>query len=225
VPTDSIEHMFDDVAVRDLDTTQVLDRLVQRRRDADRAEAEILALAVHYVDLHPVVEDQPAAGWADRRPDPRFPRRRTDHTPDSALDQVPNPLAGDGTPDIAEFAVEELGAALNLGYHTALQLVSDAVELCYRLPHTWALVQAGDLQAYKARRAATETKSLSRAAVGFVDRHLAVAARHNRLPSCGPCSTRRCSRPTPTPRPGSSRPPSSTAASGSTTATPPPPPG
>jgi hypothetical protein len=204
--------MFDRSVLRDLGPAEALDAAVAARRTADRAEADLLTIAVHYVDVCPVLDGENAAGWADRRPD------RT-------LDTAPGRLAGDGTPDVAEFAVEELGAALNLGYHTALQLVSDAVELCYRLPHTWALVQAGDLQAYKARRAATETKSLSRAAVGFVDRHLAVAARHNRLPSCGPWSTRRCSRPTPTPRPGSSRPPSSTAASGSTTATPPPPPG
>ena len=51
---------------RDLDTTGVLDALVAARRTADRAEADLLALAVHYVNLHPVTDQAPAATWADR---------------------------------------------------------------------------------------------------------------------------------------------------------------
>src|SRR5919112_2724966 len=120
---------------RDLDTTQVLEALVDARRTADRAEAQILALAVHYVDLHPVTDQAPAATWADRT----FPV-------DTATKTAETPLGGEGTPGVAEYAVEELAAALNVGYHTGLQLVCDAVELCYRLPKLWALVHDGRLQ-------------------------------------------------------------------------------
>src|SRR4051794_698987 len=111
---------------RDLDTTRVLDALVAARRTADRAEAHLLALAVHYVDLHPITDQAPAASWADRGFDGIRPTR-TDQ-------RVEAPLGGDGTPGIAEYAVEELAAALGVGYHTGLGLVGDAVELCYRLP-------------------------------------------------------------------------------------------
>ncbi len=44
----------------------------------------------------------------------------------------------------------------------------------------------GDLQAWKARQVAKATTMLSREAVGFVDRHLAVTARSNRLPALNP---------------------------------------
>src|SRR3954447_5056491 len=166
-----------DTTTRDLDTTGVLDALVSARRTADRAEAHLLALAVHYVDLHPVTDHAPAATWADRgfdgiRPTPAGPGGET-------------PLGGDGTPGIAEYAVEELAAALGVGYHTGLGLVSDAVELCYRLPKLWALVHTGHLQAWKARTVATETTTLSKEAARFVDTHLASTARRNKLPGPG----------------------------------------
>ena len=64
--------------------------------------------------------------------------------------------------------------------------MSEAVELCYRLPRLWALVQGGRLQAWKARQVARATTQLSSAAVAFVDRHLAVTARSNRVPAVNP---------------------------------------
>src|SRR3954469_6077231 len=168
-----------DTATRDLDTTTVvLDALVAARHTADRAEAELLGLAVHYVDLHPVTPHAPAATWTDRTLEV-FPTR----TPTQPAERAR--LAGDGTPGVAEYAVEELAAALNVGYHTGLSLVSDAVELCYRLPKLWALVQDGALQAWKARTVATETAHLSREAAGFVDTHLATTAARNKLPGPG----------------------------------------
>src|SRR3954469_14184850 len=168
-----------DTATRDLDTTTVvLDALVAARHTADRAEAHLLGLAVHYVDLHPVTPHAPAATWSDRSLEV-FPTR----TPTGAVERAR--LAGDGTPGIAEYAVEELAAALNVGYHTGLSLVSDAVELCYRLPKLWALVHPLALQAWKARTVATETAHLSREAAGFVDTHLATTAAKNKLPGPG----------------------------------------
>src|SRR3954447_2543134 len=170
-----------DTATRDLDTTTgVLDALVAARATADRAEADILALAVHYVDLHPVTDQAPAAtsvdrGFAGIRPTPTD--QRTDQ-------RVETPLGGDGTPGIAEYAVEELAAALTVSYHTGLGLVGDAVELCYRLPRLWELVQDGSLQAWKARTVATETTHLTREAAGFADAQLAGPAR-TKLPGPG----------------------------------------
>ena len=91
--------------VRDLDASAVLDAAVSARRTADAAEARLLALAVHWVDLHPVTPEHPAA---------TFPTQRTGGLA-SALGPAffdPAPLAGEGTPGVAEYAVEELAAAL-----------------------------------------------------------------------------------------------------------------
>ena len=165
--------------VRDLDASAVLDAVVERRRTADQAEADLLALAVHWVDLHPVTNEHPGA---------TFPSQRAGGLA-SALGPAffdPAPLAGDGTPGVAEHAVEELAAALNLSHAAGLSLVSEAVELCYRLPRLWSLVQDGHLQAWKARQVAKATTQLSRDAVAFVDRHVAVTGRHNRLPALNP---------------------------------------
>src|SRR3954454_16923975 len=161
------------VDLRDLDARGVLDEVAVARRQADREEARLLALVVAYVDLHPVTDpdtDAPVA-WPTTRP---------------LIDRgvvVETPLAGDGTPGVASYAVEALAAALHLPYRSTLGLVADAVELCYRLPRLWALVQDGRLQAWKARRVAHETTHLSRATVAFVDRHLAVPAARNHLPN------------------------------------------
>lgn len=161
--------------MRELDRSAVLDVAVSSRRAADREEARVLAAAVHWVDLHPVTDEHPAAVF--RAPAGRGPLALPD-------DEVP--LAGLGTPGVAAYAVEELAAALDLSYSAGLSLVGEAVELCHRLPRLWALVRDGRLQSWKARQVAKATPSLSREAVAFVDRHLAVTARHNRIPALNP---------------------------------------
>src|SRR6476619_5189962 len=133
-----------------MDASAVLDAAVERRRTADQAEADLLALAVHWVDLHPVTPGHPAA---------TFPTQRTGGLA-SALGPAfldPAPLAGDGTPGVAEYAVEELAAALNLSHPAGLALVAGAVEPRFRLPRLWALVQDGHLQAWKGRQVAKAT--------------------------------------------------------------------
>ena len=164
--------------LRDLDRSGVLDAVVSARRNADREEARLLAAAVHWVDLHPVTEQQPAAVF-------RAGARRGPLGHGMAFDDEV-PLAGVGTPGIAQYAVEELAAALDLSFAAGLRLVSEAVELCFRLPRLWALVQDGRLQAWKARQVARASTALSRESVAFVDRHLAVSGRHNRIPALNP---------------------------------------
>ena len=85
--------------LRDLDASAVLDAVVDRRRATDRAEADLLALAVHWVDLHSVTPEHPAAA---------FPTQRTGGLA-SALGPCFGraPLAGTGTPAVAEYAGEE----------------------------------------------------------------------------------------------------------------------
>ena len=60
--------------------------------------------------LFPVTEDTCAATW----------------NPSASLLADPEPVAGIGTPLVAEQAVEELGAALDVSYRSALGLVTDS---------------------------------------------------------------------------------------------------
>ena len=82
---------------------------------------------------------------------------------------------------VAERAVEELAAALNISYGSGCGLVAQALELRYRLPRLWALVQDGSLQAWKARKTAEQTMHLGPEAVAFVDAQAAIAGAKNRI--------------------------------------------
>jgi hypothetical protein len=154
--------------VRVLDAGSVLEQIVAERDAAARAEARMLQLAVHFVDLHPVTERTPAATWEDQL----------------VLSGEAEPsLAGAGTPGIAEHAVEELGAVLGVSYGEALRLVADSVEVCHRLPRVWELVQSGRFPAWRARAVAHETVPLTREAADFVDRQVAILVARRRFPT------------------------------------------
>src|SRR4051812_33685977 len=130
-------------AARNPGTRRVLAAMAAQRCAADAAEANLLALAVDLVALHPITDELPAAS-GDRR------LLCADPDTGEILEDDPR-LGGEGTPAVAERAVCDLGAALDVSYAAALALVSDAVELCFRLPRLWALVQSGRLQTWKAR--------------------------------------------------------------------------
>lgn len=145
--------MFDNV--EDLDSAAALTRAVDRRRAADAAEAELLAIAAHWADLHAVLPGQDAAGFC-----------------------VPGmerlvPLAGSGTPEVAEFAPAELGAALGISTYSAQLLVGDSLELLHRLPRLWTRIMDGSLQAWRGRQVAERTRCLSYAAASWVDAQVA----------------------------------------------------
>ncbi len=180
------------VDVRALDDHSVLSFVVAQRRSADQAEADLLAGVVHWADLHPVTP-QPGT-------DHRYGDNSGAGDSDAATWPVDRPigilaaigpggpgnqgcrLAGVGAPEVTEAAVVDLAAALGVSYRAGLQLVADTLELRYRLPRLWALVQTGTLAAWKARQVAAQTTHLSRPAALFVDRHLTVLARRGDLP-------------------------------------------
>ena len=145
--------MFDQLA--DLDPSAVLDRAVDRRRAADAAEAELLAIAAHWADLHAVLPGQDPAGF-------RVP----------GMEKLA-PLAGPGTPAVAEFAPAELGAALGISTYAAHELVGDGLELRHRLPKVWARIHAGSLPAWRGRKIAQATRCLSQEAAAWVDAQVA----------------------------------------------------
>ena len=145
-----------------LDSAAALAFAASRRRTADRAEAELLAVAAHWADLHAVLP----GGAADGIP----------------LDGMQRmvPLAGDGTPEVAEFAPAELGAALGMTTYAAQRLVGDALELRHRLPRLWARVHDHEaphpLQVWRARRIAEQTTCLCEEAAAAVDAEVAPVA-------------------------------------------------
>src|SRR4051794_3132395 len=98
--------------VVDFDVRTTLLEAAAERRQADRCEARLLALAVHTVHLFPVGEDTAVAGFAD----PSLT------VPDDG-DPITDHVAGEGTPMVAERAVVERAAALDVSYRSGCHLV------------------------------------------------------------------------------------------------------
>ncbi|WP_205472127.1 HNH endonuclease signature motif containing protein [Nocardioides sp. SYSU D00038] len=120
----------------------------------DRAEADLLRLACEWADLHPAESIVPAMErWEDA-----------------------DVLGGEGTPQVAEFCVAELGLALGTSTHAARLLLAEALELRHRLKRLWARVQAGEVQAWKARTVAKHTIALPPAVAAHVDSQLETKA-------------------------------------------------
>ena len=82
-------------------------------------------------------------------------------------------LAGPGAPEVSEFAVVELAAALGRSTDSGRALLSDAVEAKHRLPKIWARLEAGQVQVWRVRRVTEVTRQLTAEAAAFVDAHVA----------------------------------------------------
>ena len=82
-------------------------------------------------------------------------------------------LAGPGAPEVSEFAVIELAAALGRSTDSGRMLLSDAVEARYRLPKIWQRLLDGQVQVWRVRRVTEVTRPLTQEAAAFVDAHLA----------------------------------------------------
>ena len=117
-------------------------------------EVRVLELAAEWARLHPVPEGGAAASWEQS----------------GLYAETTAPLAGAGTPSVAEFAPLELSAALGLSHDAARALLADALDLTHRLPRLWALVRAGRVAVWRARRIAVETRDLSPVAADYADR-------------------------------------------------------
>ena len=128
---------------------EVLAAVRASRAIADREEARILALAVDWAAMHSTDTLDPRA----------FER--------------PAGLAGPGAPEVGEFCVAELAAALRISSDAGRSLLAEAVELAHRLPRTWARVRSGDLPPWRARRVAGSMICLTAEGAGYVDRHVA----------------------------------------------------
>ncbi len=144
--------------IREFDSpAEVLAEARRRRAVADRAEADQLMLAADWAAMHSadsIFDDTSEMSYGDRAV----------------------AIAGPGAPLVAEFAIAELAAALNLSTDAGRSYLAEALELRYRLPRLWQRVVAGDLVAWKARRVAAGTIALSAEAAAYVDIHVAHVA-------------------------------------------------
>ena len=136
---------------------------IRSRKDAeDRAAADILELAARWADLHPPESIHSAA---------TFTVAGCEHE---------EPIAGPGTPLVAEFCVAELGTVLGITSVSAKKLIGHALELRHRLPRLWSQVHAGRVPAWRARAVAEvtihSTPELTVEAARFVDAQVAAVA-------------------------------------------------
>ena len=145
--------MFDG-DVGGLDAAGAFAAAAELRATADHPEARLLQVAAHIADLHP------------------GPEHATARTPlGGVLPGMERAVVhgGDGCPAMAEFAADELGAAIGISSGAAQALIGDALALRHRFPRTWARVLAGEVTAWRARKIATACLALSREAAALVD--------------------------------------------------------
>ncbi|QSR30720.1 hypothetical protein CFI00_09490 [Nocardioides sp. S5] len=133
-----------------------------RKTAEDRAAADVLDLAARWADLHPPESIHSAASFT------------------VAGCQHEEPIAGPGTPLVAEFCVAELGTVLGITSVSAKKLIGHALELRHRLPRLWAQVHSGSVPAWRARAVAEvtihSTPELTVEAARFVDAQVAAVA-------------------------------------------------
>ncbi|CAB4961931.1 unannotated protein [freshwater metagenome] len=136
---------------------------IKASRSIENTEAaRQLDLAARWADLHPPESIHTAAS---------FTVAGCEHE---------EPIAGPGTPLVAEFCVAELGTVLGITSTSAKKLIGHALELRHRLPRLWAQVLAGRVPAWRARAVAEatihSTPALTVEAARFVDAQVAAVA-------------------------------------------------
>ena len=145
--------------VDDLDASGVLDAAAEAERLDRVVQVRKLRLAYHWCVLHPATSESGTASWGDAG----LP----------GLTDCEASLAGDGTPEVAAFAADELGARLGVSTHAALGLMADALDLRHRFPLLWSRVEALDVAPWKTRRVAEDTRALPLEGAWWVDAQLA----------------------------------------------------
>ncbi|GGO86299.1 hypothetical protein GCM10011584_08280 [Nocardioides phosphati] len=137
------------------DTSSLLRWVEQHRRIVQHSEAETLASAATWAALHAEGSRVgPCASW----------------------EQGFLPLAGEGTPEVAEFSIAEFAAVLGRSTDAGRTYIGDALELAHRLPRIYARTQAGTLEVWRARQIAQATRCLPPTGAAYVDRQLAPVA-------------------------------------------------
>ncbi|HEY1135025.1 MAG TPA: hypothetical protein VGE77_10640, partial [Nocardioides sp.] len=149
--------------------TALIDAVRETARTARAAEAAAFVAVGDWADAHTsdaaVGDPIGALGeWLD-----------PEHAETLAGDQFLE-LGGPGAPVVAEFCIGEIAAIRGCSFDAARRLVGDAVELRHRLPRVHARIVAGEVEVWRGRRIAQQTRALSFDGARFVDAHIAYAA-------------------------------------------------
>ena len=139
-----------------------LDRMVQLRK---------LRIAYEWCVQHPATAETGTATWGDAG----LP----------GISECEASLGGDGSPGVAAFVAEELGAAMGVSTQSAMSLMADALDLRHRLPLLWAKVESVAVAPYKTRRVAADTRSLPFEGARWVDEQLAARVDGFGVPTIG----------------------------------------
>jgi hypothetical protein len=157
-----------------VETTEVDDeRLVQMLADSEIEERiagrRKLRLALEVAHRHVVDDQLQAAHWSD-----------------ADVRDVEETIGGEGTPMIASRAVEIVSSALGVGARTAMQLLSDALDLFHRQRKLWWRMDDLEVAPWRARKIAAASHSLSPEASRYVEARILDIA-----DSCGPAKLER----------------------------------
>ncbi|WP_107765134.1 HNH endonuclease signature motif containing protein [Nocardioides terrigena] len=125
---------------------ELLRAVRDQKKAADKADVEMMRLAVHWADLHIA--------------DPEFAE---------ACFTSPKTFAGEGSPSIDEFCVPEFATMLGRTNDSAGRFLTDCVEVAYRLPRLWGAVLSGLVAGWRARIIAQTTLALTLEAATHVD--------------------------------------------------------
>ena len=98
---------------------------------------------------------------------------------------------GDGTPEIAEFTICEISAALGIAQQSAARLVGDVLDITHRLPILYAALEDGRIELWRLRKVATKTRNLSEPLAHEVDIRLSAAHSVDNMPLLGRASAAR----------------------------------
>ncbi|MSY84912.1 MAG: hypothetical protein F2693_09320 [Actinobacteria bacterium] len=159
-----------------MSTSPLLDAIRAAKRREDDAARELLIGVAQWADAHTTGALMPDLYGTYSHPDDEaydaaesaWMQRLGMPGADTMLD-----LAGAGAPEVSDFAVTELATALGRTKESGRLLVGDVVEAKHRLPKVWARLLAGQVTAWRVRRLAQATRSLSAEAVAFVDAQVA----------------------------------------------------
>ncbi|MGH3382954.1 MAG: DUF222 domain-containing protein [Nocardioidaceae bacterium] len=139
----------------DLDHEQLLVWLRCWQRFEAYGESRRVEMLGHYADIHPPEQpDRPGRLWAERAQQP----------------------GGDGTPQVAEFAVDELAVAAGWSHGRAFGQLGDALDLRHRMPRLFARLAAGEVAPVKVRQVLRAAHGLSQLAARRLDEAIAPIA-------------------------------------------------
>ena len=147
------------IEVEDLDDVALLAAASEAERRDREVQLTKLRIAYEWCVRHPATAETGTATWGDAG----LP----------GLGDCDASLGGDGTPEVAPFVAEELGAAMGVSTQSAMSLMADALDLRHRFPLLWAQVEDWHVAPYKTRRVAEDARSLPFEAARWVDEELA----------------------------------------------------